>query len=366
MGFCDDDAEPIFSPGTTSVTFTGAHFRMRNCTKEDTWKGSERFVVGGKEVVHRKGDPVPENLAPALRALRREAPDLWDRPEKLNVEIHQQPAGFDDNITICWKVEHQASKVPCSIRLVDAYGSGLSEEVEATSALYNQLLTSIEPKMTAAVQVTDTDEAMRLKAAQRRKEPALRKELMKLANLEATRPVFKCGVYEVLKLLADSLEELFRVFAEQETLKKACVRNMWTVLRPNLTEQKFIKVREQAWAEGLKFGTHRLKKSWVQKRFDNLDEDGFPLPPSRVELPEALKDCTYHAEAPGSLQELSTWKWMVENGEMTEEALQELSVEPWLEHEVHYILFSVLTISLLTMYPMYIVFCKKVIIFLRL
>ena len=29
-GFCDDTTEPQSIPGTTSVAFTGAHFRMSN------------------------------------------------------------------------------------------------------------------------------------------------------------------------------------------------------------------------------------------------------------------------------------------------------------------------------------------------
>ena len=117
------------------------------------------------------------------------------------MQLYQQPAGFDDTITVCWKVEHQAKKAPCSIRLVDAFQAGLSVDVESVCACHQQLLTSIEPKMTAASQVTDTDEAFRLKACQRRCEPALRKELLKAAQLEGSRPVFKCGVYEVLTLL---------------------------------------------------------------------------------------------------------------------------------------------------------------------
>ena len=69
------------------------------------------------------------------------------------------------------------------------------------AGLLNQIITEIEAKMTAAVQVTDTDEAFRLKSAQRRQEKVLRKELMRLAELEDTRAVFKCGMYEVLKLV---------------------------------------------------------------------------------------------------------------------------------------------------------------------
>ena len=48
----------------------------------------------------------------------------------------------------------------------------------------------------------------------------MRKELMRLAELEDTRAVFKCGVYEVLKLLVGSIEALFAQFNEEETLKR--------------------------------------------------------------------------------------------------------------------------------------------------
>ena len=68
------------------------------------------------------------------------------------------------------------------------------------SALWNQIMIEIEAKMTAALQVADTDEAFRLKSIQRRHEKGLMRELMRLAELEDTRAVFKCGVYEVLVL----------------------------------------------------------------------------------------------------------------------------------------------------------------------
>ena len=130
-----------------------------------------------------------------------EAPEFWALLEQTDMQFYQQPSGFDDNIICCWKVEHQASQAPCSLRVVDSFAGGLSTEVRKTAGLLNQIITEIEAKMTAAVQVTDTDEAFRLKSAQRRQEKVLRKELMRLAELEDTRAVFKCGVYEVLKLV---------------------------------------------------------------------------------------------------------------------------------------------------------------------
>ena len=55
--------------------------------------------------------------------------------------------------------------------------------------------------------------------------------------------------YEVLKLLLNSIETLFAKFEEEQTLKKAMVRNLRTVLRPNITEGKFEKITEQSWAQ---------------------------------------------------------------------------------------------------------------------
>ena len=189
LGFCDETTEPQFVPGTTSVTFTGAHFRMSNVKwPADTWLETERFSVNGTQVVHEKGQPLPDTLAKSLRAIRREAPEFWAVLEKLNMQFYQQPSGFDDGIICAWKVEHQAKQAPCSIRVVDSFGGGLSREVRETAALHNQLITEIEAKMTAKLQVTDTDESFRIKSCQKRMEKELRKELMKVAQLEEPEP----------------------------------------------------------------------------------------------------------------------------------------------------------------------------------
>ena len=126
---------------------------------------------------------------------------------------------------------------------MDSFGGGLSREVRETAALHNHHITVIEAKMTAALHVTVTDEAFGLKSCLKRKETDLRKDLMRVAQLEDTRPAFKCGVHEVLKLLASTLEEMFAVFEKKETLTKAMVRNLWTVLRPNLSDELIVQGR---------------------------------------------------------------------------------------------------------------------------
>ena len=49
-GFGDDTTEPKFGPGTTSVTFTGAHFRMSNVKwPDEVWLNTEVFYVNGQK-----------------------------------------------------------------------------------------------------------------------------------------------------------------------------------------------------------------------------------------------------------------------------------------------------------------------------
>ena len=78
----------------------------------------------------------------------------------------------------------------------------------------------------------DTDVAFRFKAKLNRSLERLRSELMDLAIHEQTRPVFKCGYYEISRVIVESVESLSYDFQRGQTLKQACVRNGWLALRP--------------------------------------------------------------------------------------------------------------------------------------
>ena len=130
-------------------------------------------------------------------AIAEHADDTEDVTEqsvrgKLNLQFYQQKAWFDDGVICAWSAEHQAQQAPCSIRVVDSFGGGLSREVRETAALNNQLITEIEKRsMTSTLQVTDIDEAFRLKSCQRRKEKDLS---LSRARGEAER--FEEGAHE--------------------------------------------------------------------------------------------------------------------------------------------------------------------------
>ena len=93
--------------------------------------------------------------------------------------------------------------------------------------------------MTAAMQITDTGVAFRFKAKLNQKLEKLRTELLNLAINEETRPIFKCGYYEILKTIVETVDHLNADFIKDQTLKKAWVRNGWLQLRPTIAEKRF-------------------------------------------------------------------------------------------------------------------------------
>eukprot|EP00959_Pyramimonas_sp_CCMP1952_P159873 3343850-Pyramimonas_sp.AAC.1 len=271
-------------------------------------------------------------------SVRSENKELFQRLADLDVEIYQQPAGFEDSVITCWKLEKQSQAASCSIGLRDMFAGALSDSALNCAAALGQLPVFIRGKMTAAVQVTDTDVAFRLKAKVRQRQKELRKELQRLAESEGTRATFKCGTYEVLRTLAFALEDLMSDFKRDETLKKACVRNAWTVLRPKLSQGAFVKASEEKWFQDgqLKIGQHRLRSSWVEKRFNNLDDEGMPQDvPVLTEKDKAQEgEAGVHGE-PGDLSVLATWQDMIASGELTEAAVQDLSRQAWLAMEIN-------------------------------
>ena len=130
--------------------------------------------------------------------------------------------------------------------------------------------------MTTALQVSGTDVKFRFKATLKHRLEGLRGELQRLAAHAHTRPVFKCGYYEIVTVVVDAVEDIKQAFVHDNTMKKACVRIVWLALRPKISEQRFLKVLDEPWGSGLIVGTHRLRASWCQQRLDHLDDKRWP------------------------------------------------------------------------------------------
>ena len=73
------------------------------------------------------------------------------------IEIYQQPAAFVDTVILSWMIESMSKRHPMSIHQRDMMSAGLSTDALQMSWLAHNLPVYIAGKMTAVLQLTDTD-----------------------------------------------------------------------------------------------------------------------------------------------------------------------------------------------------------------
>ena len=82
----------------------------------------------------------------------------------------------------------------------------------------------------------------------------------------------------------------------------------------------------------LKIGSHRLRSSWVDLRFSNLDQDGMPKDVASLSEKDKVQQGEPNYDVnPQDTTLLASWQDMAQTGVLTPEALQELQQEPWLD-----------------------------------
>ena len=335
FGYFDDKQKPVADHGITSVVFTGAHFNELNVDRDRRWIETDTYTVDGKEKVCRAGEPIPAGLGKSLLDFREKCPELYKDMKDLNFRFYQQPAGFEDSVITKWKIKEQAKVHGQVLALRDLFGGALSESSRDTMFLCQQLCSWIRSKITAICQVADTHVIRPIKIRKLQKDIALRRELINLSKHEETPVIFKCGMYEIMRTLYQTISELKKEWFESQYLLKAMFQNGWLSMRPNYTSKRLERTEEQAWAKDLKFGSHRLQQSWCDMRFDHFNSENVPQTTS-IEIKEGETDDTEQTYScqPGDKRSLNCWKKMLEAGEITTEELAAFRDEPWFEMEV--------------------------------
>ncbi len=304
--------DPIGVLGPSLVVVGGAtHCRLSNISADGRWLESETFVVNGKEVRRIKGRSVGNVMKP-WRDLRARCPELFE-----GLSLMQQPAAVVDSIIMAWVLEEQAKLYPCSLWQRDlSGGGGFSTASRQRMQLIGQVAAWIAGKMTSVLQLTDTDFARRLKAFAMHEKDLLKQE-MKAAAAKAGvgACTFRCGAYEILRIIKRSLQRLEEVTVKENLVLAAARRNGMLAWRPDLTEGKLVCPDEQPWCRGLPptCRSHRLKSGWTTGRMNWLDAEGRPLEPdwTQCEVAKGLEDhCDFAALPAPSEVTLQGGEWV--------------------------------------------------------
>ena len=296
-GWCKGDGvKPVTRLGTTLAVLTGTHARASNIsrsknpadpTSDRFWIKDESFVVKGK-AVHRKAGEKVGKIMFGLLNLRDFHPECAQWFEV--IDWMQQPAGFCDAVICVWRIEAMAKEDPQSLVQRDLFTGALTLESKEAMRVAQSVPCWIAGKMTAALQLVDTDLAHRIKNFARAIQDSIRRDLRNKAESENTPVILKCGIYEIAKIVFESHVKLSAYCDETEVILHGLRRNCLLSKRPDY-EQGMLVAVEDAWAVEYPEGSHRIKASWHQHRQDWVDENGKPLEPQwKAGLVEAEDD----------------------------------------------------------------------------
>jgi hypothetical protein len=287
--FLNPDLSPVGEVYKSLLVVPGAHARLSNISPEGTFLSTAQFRWGSKLVTHQQGHSAGR-LLQSWRQVRQLHPELFDR-----VSVMSQPAANVDSVIFCWAQQELASEIPCSLWQRDCFSASFSEDAQQALFLNQSVSTTVAAKMTAALQLTDTDFSKEFKAKCRAEMDALRVEFDKEQAQLGLRTTFQPGALQIMQAVSAAQHEMEAKSSRNQWVLRGLRRNLMLSYRPDMRSGKLVPVTgnpEQTWAEDMPEGSSRLKTSWFENRLNWLTPSGQPLKPewSLCELAKDVSD----------------------------------------------------------------------------
>ena len=79
-------------------------------------------------------------------------------------------------------------------------------------------------------------------------------------------------MYEIMRSLYQ-VSELKEELKPTEYILKAMYQNAWLSTRPEWEQKRLVKTEGQPWAQGVKFGSHRIQQEWIEHDSGHMDAE---------------------------------------------------------------------------------------------
>ncbi len=133
----------------------------------------------------------------------------------------------------------------------------------AAAALANSVQVFIAAKMTAVLQLTDTDFAMSFKAALTRAKQSLLDDLQ-VGNAQMRHQLsFPCEPYHILRCLKEAQDYMIQKNAEKENLLAGLRRNGFLSYRPDFATGLLRRTDDAEWAKCFSEGSQMIPEQWI-------------------------------------------------------------------------------------------------------
>ncbi|CAE7553254.1 unnamed protein product [Symbiodinium sp. CCMP2592] len=289
-GFFDHEKTPEGHCMRGILIVPGQHARLDNIDEHGKWKEDETFFYMGQERRHIGGESCGRALI-SWRKLRDEMPQAFR-----HFSVMSQPASNSDGICLPWVIKDQARQFPLSVWMRDAYGPAFTSDTVKTLFMGHQVQSSIMPKMTSALQLTDTDFSHAFKASVRR---AIDEQSMRQAarrneedgHHEQQFP--KMGIKEMALAIDAAMEHMIQMNEKTEWVLAGLRRNGFLALRPD-EHGKMRKCDHEAWAKDKPLGCKRIHPTWVANRYQHENNGDIEKPNwARIEGATELSDLAH-------------------------------------------------------------------------
>ena len=216
-------------------------------------------------------------LLGAWRSVRASNPELFE-----HISVMAQPASNVDSIIFVWSQEEMAKDLSLSLWQRDCFSASFTEDAERSMFLSQSIPTTIAAKMTASLQLTDTDFSKQFKSECREHMDLLREAHENDSGQQGLRNVFSPGPLEIMRTVSAAHCKMAEKNVQDQWVLRGLRRNYMLSYRPDLKAGRLVPVTgnpEQAWAQDMPEGSSRMKSSWYEHRLAWRDEDGEPKPP---------------------------------------------------------------------------------------
>ncbi len=266
LGYFSKD-QPIGVVFRGLLVVSGVHARLSNISAEGKWIEDEEFVYKNKRTV-RKAGKAAGRILESFRKIRTLRPELFE-----GITVMSQPSAFVDSVIFHWNQIELSKHVVQSVSQRDLFGGALSPTAKASCATGQCLSSWIQGSMTAVLQLTDTDFSFSFKSSARSVMSKLRKEMKLKAAAEGVQATFKCGAYEIMRITSEAHAEQVTRNNETDWVLKGLRRNMMLSMRPDF-EKGFTVKNAEEWASQMPEGSYRLRKEWMDRRYEHVNQDG--------------------------------------------------------------------------------------------
>ena len=170
--------------GKGALIVPGQHARLDSIDDKGRWIEDESINYLGDIKLHRKGESTRRALEQWVK-IRRGHPHLLE-----HYDVYSQPSSNQDNIIMSWVIAKQGRMYPVSIYQRDCFAASFSDDIYKKMYAAHQLQSIIPPKMTAMMQLTDTDFSYVFKSLMRK---SVDKIMAKGQQAMGTSDVYQMG-----------------------------------------------------------------------------------------------------------------------------------------------------------------------------